>query len=69
MSNWIPEVTHFCPKAPIILVGTKADLRDDSIELELLKQKGLTFINEESVIGSRLMLHYNEINLSGQSDN
>ena len=50
-------------------MGTKADLRDDSIELELLKQKGLTFVNEESVIGSRLMLHYNEINLSGQSDN
>lgn len=26
--KWIPEVTHHCPDTPIILVGTKADLRE-----------------------------------------
>jgi len=26
---WIPEVQHHCPRTPIILVGTKKDLRDE----------------------------------------
>jgi len=26
--KWAPEITHFCPNAPIVLVGTKIDLRD-----------------------------------------
>src|SRR5277367_1964624 len=29
-AKWYPEVTHYCPRTPIILVGTKQDLRDDS---------------------------------------
>ncbi|KAF4351784.1 hypothetical protein G4B88_030145, partial [Cannabis sativa] len=28
--NWIPELKHFAPGVPIILVGTKLDLRDDT---------------------------------------
>lgn len=27
--KWIPEVKHFCPNVPIILVGNKRDLRFD----------------------------------------
>ena len=27
--KWYPEVSHQCPKTPVILVGTKLDLRDD----------------------------------------
>ncbi|AQK67932.1 Rho-related protein from plants 9 [Zea mays] len=27
--NWIPELKHYAPGVPIILVGTKLDLRDD----------------------------------------
>eukprot|EP01084_Bolivina_argentea_P268235 455537_1 len=28
--KWIPEIVHNCPTAPIVIVGTKTDLRDDS---------------------------------------
>ncbi|XP_036606736.1 transforming protein RhoA-like isoform X2 [Trichosurus vulpecula] len=27
--RWTPEVKHFCPNVPIILVGNKKDLRND----------------------------------------
>jgi small GTP-binding protein len=29
-SKWVTEIRHHCPNAKIILVGTKADIRDDS---------------------------------------
>ncbi|KAL9275739.1 Rac-like GTP-binding protein RHO1-like protein [Drosera capensis] len=28
-ADWIPELKHYAPGVPIILVGTKLDLRDD----------------------------------------
>ncbi|KAB2040874.1 hypothetical protein ES319_D02G112600v1 [Gossypium barbadense] len=28
--KWIPELNHYAPGVPIVLVGTKLDLRDDS---------------------------------------
>jgi len=38
--KWTPEVKHFCPNVPIILVGNKKDLRnDDNTKYELQKMK------------------------------
>ena len=39
-SKWYPEVNHHCPKAKILLVGTKLDLRENQQTLEQLRDKG-----------------------------
>jgi len=41
-AKWFPEVSHHCPNTPILLVGTKLDLRDDSETLDFLQKKNLT---------------------------
>uniref|UniRef100_A0A4X2LTQ7 Ras homolog family member C n=1 Tax=Vombatus ursinus TaxID=29139 RepID=A0A4X2LTQ7_VOMUR len=38
--KWTPEVKHFCPNVPIILIGNKKDLRNDErVRRELTKKK------------------------------
>ncbi|KAM4715650.1 ras-related C3 botulinum toxin substrate 1-like [Anableps anableps] len=39
--KWSQELKHHCPNTPIILVGTKLDLRDDKDMIEKLKQRNL----------------------------
>ncbi|KNE65453.1 small GTP-binding protein domain [Allomyces macrogynus ATCC 38327] len=29
MNKWWPEARHFCPKTPLVLVGTQCDVRDE----------------------------------------
>jgi len=45
-AKWYPEVHHHCPNAPVILVGTKLDLRDDPETCSRLREKGLAPIGE-----------------------
>jgi small GTP-binding protein len=55
-AKWYPEVRHHCPTTPIILVGTKLDLREDKETIERLKDKKLAPITYPQVI-SVLMYH------------
>ncbi|XP_035660249.1 cell division control protein 42 homolog [Branchiostoma floridae] len=38
--KWIPELRHYQPDTPIVLVGTQIDRRDDPRTLEELQQTG-----------------------------
>ena len=37
--KWVPEVRHFCPRAPIILAGMKKDLRHDEETIRYLEKR------------------------------
>ncbi len=48
--KWWPEVKHFCPNIPIVLVGNKVDLRTDPTTLaELAKMKQLPVSTEQGL--------------------
>ncbi|XP_076450185.1 ras-related C3 botulinum toxin substrate 2-like [Babylonia areolata] len=40
-AKWFPEVSHHCPGTPLVLVGTKQDLRDSPEIVESLRRKQL----------------------------
>jgi Ras-related C3 botulinum toxin substrate 1 len=42
MEKWYIEIQHYAPGVPVVLVGTKADLRDDPDTIKELKGQGLT---------------------------
>src|SRR5689334_10956096 len=46
-AKWYPEVSHHCPNTPVILVGTKLDLREDRDTIERLREKNLAPISYE----------------------
>ncbi|KUI53279.1 GTP-binding protein rhoC [Cytospora mali] len=47
MDKWYPEVLHFCPYTPLILVGLKSDLRYKKTCIDMLKTQGLTPVTRE----------------------
>jgi small GTP-binding protein len=46
-SKWYPEIQHHCPGTPMILVGTKSDMRADNAAVSQLASKGLKMIDKE----------------------
>jgi len=46
-SKWYPEIQHHAPGVPIILVGTKSDLRNDHSTVQQLRNKGLDVITPQ----------------------
>lgn len=45
-TKWHPEIEHHAPGVPVILVGTKLDLRNDENVIEELKRKNLAPISQ-----------------------
>jgi len=46
-TKWCPEIKHHCPDAPMILIGTKIDLREDKEVLTQLSLQNLSPIKRE----------------------
>ncbi|KAJ9108872.1 hypothetical protein QFC21_000192 [Naganishia friedmannii] len=40
VDKWAPEISHFTPSTPLLLIGTKTDLRSSPTELGLLRAQG-----------------------------
>ncbi|CAG0881233.1 unnamed protein product [Cyprideis torosa] len=45
--KWIPEVKHFCPTVPVLLVGLKKDLRNDPETIRSLAKEKLEPVKPE----------------------
>jgi len=46
-AKWVPEIQHHCPNTPMILVGTKLDMREDKETLDRLAEKKLSPITTD----------------------
>jgi len=51
-NKWMPEIRHHCPDTPVILCGTKIDLREDRDFANQLQRQNLQSIKREQ--GQRL---------------
>jgi len=63
VDTWVPEVSHFCPRVPVILVGTKKDLRNDPAtrqELSLTNQKPVSTEEGQQVASHICAYAYHE---------
>lgn len=49
-TKWYPEIKHHCPDAPLLLVGTKIDLREDKEVVGQLSAQGLAPVKREQGI-------------------
>ncbi|XP_051522408.1 rho-related GTP-binding protein RhoG-like [Myxocyprinus asiaticus] len=45
--KWYPDISNHCPNVPVLLVGTKIDLRDDPEVLKKLQEKNLTPLTQQ----------------------
>ena len=52
-SKWWPEIQHHAPGVPIVLVGTKSDLREDAGTISQLESQGLSMVTEAAAEGMR----------------
>ena len=75
ISKWNPEISHHCPTAAKVLIGTKSDLRDDPIVRKKLLFKGneLPISTEQGIamakhIGCTSYMETSSMNGSGIND-
>ena len=46
-AKWHPEINYHCPGTPVVLVGTKADLRDDPQTQKQLSEKNMKMVSAD----------------------
>jgi GTPase SAR1 family protein len=46
----LPEIKQYCPDAPIVLVGTKTDLREDLAAQRSLNAEGKAFVTRKDAV-------------------
>ena len=46
-AKWYPEISHHCPNVPILVVGTKLDLREDKATIERLAENQMAPIQHQ----------------------
>lgn len=49
-AKWFPEIEHHAPNVPIILVGTKLDLREDRGTMDGLRSKRMEPVSYEQAL-------------------
>lgn len=61
-AKWHPEVSHFCPNVPLLLIGTKTDLRTDRRTLDMLAAQGVRPVSAEQgqAVAKRIGARYAE---------
>lgn len=47
MTRWYPELQEICPDVPVIVIGTKTDLRNDEATINELRESGLSPITKD----------------------
>merc|ERR1719370_1010521 len=47
-TKWVPEIQHHAPNVPILLVGTKSDLRKDENTIKQLNSRNQTMVEVEN---------------------
>jgi len=50
-SKWVPEIQHHAPGVPLLLVGTKSDLRKDSATEKQLKSRNQEMVTNDKAEG------------------
>ncbi|KAL7041787.1 hypothetical protein ACKWTF_000890 [Chironomus riparius] len=69
-AKWIPEVRRQCPATPIVLVGTKSDLREHKQTIEQLTEKNqeaITFLMGQAMADEIGALKYLECSALSQN--
>jgi len=68
-TKWNPEVSHHCPEARLMLVGTKIDLREDKETLDKLKKEKLPTYEDgvklAQTIGAKMYLECSALTQEG----
>jgi GTPase SAR1 family protein len=67
--QWAPEITHYSPKTPFLLIGTQIDLRNDANTIDKLKktnEKPITTKQGEKLAQSIKAVEYVECSAKSQ---